>query len=83
MEPYHKLAQVILASRIATINCLRARIERIETTLGLELKNMKNTNMQRKVNCKGHKICSWSSANHKGYLRLCWGTHKGSGLFQS
>jgi hypothetical protein len=29
---------------------------------------------------KRHKICSWSSANHKGSLRLCWGAHKEPGL---
>jgi hypothetical protein len=31
---------------------------------------------------KRYKICSWCSANHKGYLRLRWDAHKESGLSQ-
>jgi hypothetical protein len=31
---------------------------------------------------KRHKICSRSSANHEGCLRLHWGLHKGLGLSQ-
>jgi hypothetical protein len=32
---------------------------------------------------KWHKICSWSEANHKGYLRLHWGAHKEPDLSRS
>jgi hypothetical protein len=46
------------------------------------MQELARTSKYLKVNARDtrHMICSRSSINHKGYLRLRWGAHEGPGL---